>query len=276
MPNASFWETTLLFLASSAAGAVNSVAGGGTLLTFPALLAAGHLHKAANATSTVALWPGQVSSLWGLRREVKESLQGRMASVWQLLGIGSAGGAVGAMLFTRTGETAFRLIVPYLILLSVILFLLQEPLSRRLKAREAAKEEIPTDDTLQISLPVGLFLFGVAVYGGYFGAGMGILILAALGMLGMRDIHRMNGIKAVFTLAINGVTAILFAVGGLVDWRTAGLMAIASLFGGYAGAGIARRLGQQNVRRIVVFIGLSLAVKLFWDMYGAWFIKLVG
>lgn len=276
MPNASFWETTLLFLASSAAGAVNSVAGGGTLLTFPALLAAGHLHKAANATSTVALWPGQVSSLWGLRREVKESLQGRMASVWLLLGIGSAGGAVGAMLFTRTGETAFRLIVPYLILLSVILFLLQEPLSRRLKAREAATEEIPKDDTLQISLPVGLFLFGVAVYGGYFGAGMGILILAALGMLGMRDIHRMNGIKAVFTLAINGVTAILFALGGLVDWRTAGLMAIASLFGGYAGAGIARRLGQQNVRRIVVFIGLSLAVKLFWDMYGAWFIKLVG
>ncbi|MBC8134607.1 MAG: sulfite exporter TauE/SafE family protein [Fibrella sp.] len=272
MPTISLWESTLLFVASAAAGAVNSVAGGGTLLTFPALLAAGHLHKAANATSTVALWPGQASSLWGLRREVKESLQGRMASVWQLLAIGGAGGVVGAILFTRTNETAFRLIVPYLILLSVILFLIQEPLSRRLKAREETGD---TGDTLHLSLPVALFLFGIAVYGGYFGAGIGILTLAALGMLGMRDIHRMNGVKAVFTLAVNGVTVILFSLGGLVNWRTAGLMAIASLIGGYAGAGIARRLGQKNVRRIVVFIGLSLALKLFWDAYGGWLLQMM-
>lgn len=268
MPITSLWEHTLLFLASAAAGAVNSVAGGGTLLTFPALLAAGYLTKSANATSTVALWPGQASSLWGLRREVKESLQGRMAAVWQLLAIGAAGGALGALLFTRTGETAFRLIVPYLILLSVVLFLVQEPLARRMKAREAAPE-VDAGDTLQMSLPVALFLFGVAVYGGYFGAGIGILTLAALGMLGMRDIHRMNGIKAVFTLAVNGITVVLFAVGGLVHWRTAGFMAVASLIGGYAGAGIARRMGQKNVRRVVVAIGLSLAVKLFWDSYGA-------
>ncbi|MBC7807453.1 MAG: sulfite exporter TauE/SafE family protein [Akkermansiaceae bacterium] len=272
MPTTSLWESALLFVASAAAGAVNSVAGGGTLLTFPALLAAGYLHKAANATSTVALWPGQASSLWGLRREVKESLRGRMDSVWQLLAIGGAGGIVGAVLFTRTGETAFRLLVPYLILLSVLLFLVQEPLSRRLKAREA-DGDTPTGDTLQLSFPVALFLFGIAVYGGYFGAGIGILTLAALGMLGMRDIHRMNGVKAVFTLAVNGVTALLFSLGGLVNWRTAGLMAIASLIGGYAGAGIARRMGQKNVRRVVVFIGLSLAVKLLWDAYGMWFLR---
>ena len=271
MPTTPFWESALLFVASAAAGAVNSVAGGGTLLTFPALLAAGHLHKVANATSTVALWPGQVSSLWGLRREVRESLQGRMASVWQLLAIGGAGGVVGAILFTRTGETTFRLIVPYLILLAVVLFLIQEPLSRRLKAREATvPDAADAGDTLRLSIPVALFLFGIAVYGGYFGAGIGILTLAALGMLGMRDIHRMNGVKAVFTLAVNGVTAVLFSLGGFVNWRTATLMAVASLVGGYAGADIARRMGQKNVRRIVVGIGLSLAAKLFWDVYGAW------
>ncbi len=269
MPITSLWESALLFAASAAAGAVNSVAGGGTLLTFPALLAAGNLHKTANATSTVALWPGQVSSLWGLRREVKESLQGRASAVYQLLAIGGAGGIVGAILFTRTGETAFRLVVPYLILLAVILFLIQEPLARRLKAREA-DGNAGTGDTLRLSVPVALFLFGIAVYGGYFGAGIGILTLAALGMLGMRDIHRMNGVKAVFTLAVNGVTAVLFSLGGFVNWGTAALMAVASLIGGYAGAGIARRLGQKNVRRIVVGIGLSLAAKLFWDAYGAW------
>ena len=261
-------HSTLLFASSAAAGAVNSVAGGGTLLTFPALIAAGQTQKAANATSTVALWPGQASSLWGLRREVHESLQGRMSSVLQLLVIGCAGGAAGALLFTHTGETAFQHIVPYLILLSVVLFLLQEPLSRRLKAGTGDRYgEDGAEDTLRLSPPVGLFLFVIAVYGGYFGAGIGILTLSALGLLGMRDIHRMNGVKAVFTLAVNGVTVLLFAFGGLIDWRAAGLMAVASLFGGYAGAGIARRLGQRNVRRVVIAIGVSLALKLFWDAY---------
>lgn len=262
MPNG--WaQTLLLFAASAAAGAINSVAGGGTLLTFPALLAAGYLSTVANATSTVALWPGQISSLWGLRREAKEGVQGSKVSVWILLVVGIVGGALGAYLLTCTHPELFSRIVPYLILLSVAVFLAQEPLSRYLKTRAAQDiNDVETPDTLRLTFPVTIFLFVVAVYGGYFGAGIGILTLAALGLIGMRDIHRMNGIKAFFTLGINVMASILFIQRGIVEWHTVGLMAAGSLFGGYAGAGIARRLGQQNVRRVVVIIGIVLALQL--------------
>ena len=266
MPFTALFHDALLFVASVAAGAINAVAGGGTLLTFPALIAAGQVLKVASATSTTALWPGQASSLWGLRREVRDALRGRSVAVAQLLLIGMVGGGIGAFLFLRTPQTAFGRVVPFLILLSVVLFLAQESLANR-RAALLDKEDAGDTDTLRLSVPVALFLLGIAVYGGYFGAGIGILTLAALGMLGMRDIHRMNGVKAVFTLGINAVAATGFALSGLVNWRIAGLMAAGSLFGGYAGAGVARRIGQANVRRIVVVTGVLLAAKLFWDMY---------
>jgi len=200
-----------------------------------------------------------------LRREVSDGLRGSREAVIALVILGIVGGALGAYLLTKTDPKLFSKIVPYLILMSVAIFLGQEPLSRRLKARaQETASESDTPDILRLNLPVGVFLFLVAVYGGYFGAGIGILTLAALGLVGMRDIHRMNGVKAVFRLGINGVAAMLFVVQGLVDWRMTGLMAIASLFGGYSGAGIARRLGQQNVRRIVVAIGLLLAAKMLF------------
>lgn len=269
----------ILFAASVAAGAINAVAGGGTLLTFPALLAAGALSKIANATSTTALWPGQASSLWGLRREVREALRGRGAGVAQLLLIGVLGGGIGTWLFLHTTEKAFSRIVPFLILLSVVLFLVQEPLSRYRAERKKNNRNVLPDappapnhkpeDSLTLTIPVAAFLLGIAVYGGYFGAGIGILTLAALGMVGMRDIHRMNGVKAVFTLGVNGVAAVGFTASSLVDWRVAGIMAAGSLFGGYAGADIARRLGQKTVRAVVVVTGVTLAAKLFWDMYSA-------
>jgi len=175
------------------------------------------------------------------------------------------GGALGAYLLTKTDPKLFSKIVPYLILASVALFLAQEPLSRWMKVR-AQEATVDTDapDTLRLTVPIGFFLFLVAIYGGYFGAGIGILTLAALGLVGMRDIHRMNGIKALFTIGINGVAALLFVVERLVDWRMTALMAIASIFGGYSGAGIARRIGQKNVRRVVVAIGLLIAAKMIF------------
>lgn len=267
-----------MFAVAAIAGAINSVAGGGTLLTFPALLAAGELSTIANATSTVAVYPGQFSSLFALRSEVKDGVRGSRNSVVALVAIGIAGGAGGAWLVTRTNPAVFNKIVPFLILLAVVLFLVQEPLARWRKAqtaadaaaRDVARQPDVTqepDDTLRLTVPVAAFLLGVAVYGGYFGAGIGILTLAALGFVGMRDIHRMNGVKAVYTLGVNGAAVVLFVWGHLVVWPVAGLMAVGSLVGGYAGAGIARRIGQVNVRRIVVAVGVLSAAKLLWDQF---------
>lgn len=258
------------------AGAVNSVAGGGTLLTFPALLWSGHSAIVANATSTVALWPGQLSSLWGYRREI-----GRSRHVIITLALPSlVGGLTGSLLLLRTPAAAFARLVPYLILLATVLFMIQEPITRTLRTQAAAPVEPEEQDrdagsaVLQNSShsPVGLsrgatlsvllFQYGIAIYGGYFGAGIGILMLAALGVLGFRNIHQMNGLKNINGLCINAVAASLFVWNGLVDWRLALWMALGSIMGGYAGAGAAQRIGQRNVRRAIILIGFALSLSL--------------
>jgi len=273
-------QQTLLLVASGAAGAINSVAGGGTLLTFPALLAAGQLAINASATNTVALWPGQASSLWGYRDDIRRS----RGVIMPLVFVGLAGGAFGAWLLTQTPASVFDRAVPFLILLATALFIAQEPISRWQKSRAArsmgvsdfaasdtsgdtiaAKETVaaaPPAPLSRLTPGAALFLLFVAVYGGYFGAGIGILTLAAFGLMGMTDIHQMNGVKAAFTLGANGTAAVVFMAKGMVDWRVAGVMTVGSLIGGYAGAGIARRMGQKNVRRLVIAIGLTLSLSL--------------
>jgi uncharacterized membrane protein YfcA len=285
-----WYQYPLLFLVAAVAGAVNSVAGGGTLLTFPALVWAGQfapawagqVEKLANATSTVALWPGQLGSLWGYRREI-----GRSHTAIALLAVPSfLGGLAGALLLLGTANETFASLVPYLILTATLLFAVQRPLSRWQRSR--GKEEggrtneqggtpgtggpsslilHPSSFPLARWTVVLAFQFFVAVYGGYFGAGIGILMLAAFGFLGLTNIHRMNGLKNTGGLCINAVAAILFIVNGLVDWRLAPLMAAGSILGGYAGAGTARRIGQENVRRIVVLIGLGLTIAMFVRAY---------
>ncbi|MDX1933320.1 MAG: sulfite exporter TauE/SafE family protein [Capsulimonadales bacterium] len=256
-------EILLLVSASAVAGAINSVAGGGTLLTFPALLAAGHASTIANATSTTALWPGQVSSLFGYRKEIRHNVR----AIVPLLVIGLAGGAVGAYLLTVTSPALFDRIVPFLILGATALFMAQEPISRWQKSRRPPETDgkpvsPETPEKLHLTPGIVLFLLGISVYGGYFGAGIGILTLAALGLCGLTHIHQMNGIKNIFTLGINGIAIVLFITQGLVRWDTAGLMVVGSLVGGYAGAGIARRIGQKNVRRLVILIGIALSLSL--------------
>lgn len=261
----------LLFITAALGGAVNSVAGGGTLLTFPALLWVGHttpllfwgdqVEKIANATSTVALWPGQLGSLWGYRKEIKESRK----AILRLGAPSLIGGALGAYLLLRTPSKTFAHLVPFLILTATLLFLIQEPLSRWQRARSANVD--PTarrDDALPTGAWAGVifFQFLVAIYGGYFGAGIGILMLAALGFMGFTNIHHMNGLKNINGLCINLVAAIIFIVKGLVDWHIALLMASGAILGGYFGAGTARRIGQRNVRRIVIFIGFALTLSL--------------
>ena len=272
------WQHNLiLVLAAAVAGMVNSVAGGGTLLTFPALLSAGFDAVIANATSTVALWPGQLSSLWGYRKELG---QNRTAIV--RLAIPSLlGGSLGAWLLLHTPHSIFGHIVPFLILLATALFMAQEPLARWQRTRAektsalsaSAANPSPAEDVSSpaASAPAGepspsawagvmVFQFFVAIYGGYFGAGIGIMMLATLGFMGFTNIHQMNGLKNINGLCINAVASVLFITSGQVNWHIALMMAVGSIIGGYAGAGTARRIGQRNVRRVIIGIGLVLAV----------------
>ena len=251
------WQEVLIAAAAFAAGLINAVAGGGTLVSFPALLWAGRDPVFANATSTVALWPASLAGAYGFRRELKGGRR------WVLLfGAPSlAGGVLGAVLLLRTPSETFGRLVPFLILFATLLLALQEPLARRL----GAGREEGAPPTRRWLAGAAFFQFLVGVYGGYFGAGIGILMLAALGLLGFDDIHRMNALKNLLAILINGVAAAYFVFSGAVVWADVLVMTFAAVAGGYAGARLAYRLGRPFVRRAVVVIGLVMAVALFFQ-----------
>lgn len=244
----------LVALAALAGAAVNSIAGGGTLLTFPALLALGIPPVTANATSTVALWTASLSSVLGYRSELAG------AGAWtRRFAIPSVlGGLTGAILLLATPERWFERLVPWLILGATALFALQGVIVRfgRRHARRATFAE-DTGTLTPPPLPFLLYQFVVAVYGGYFGAGMGILMLAALGFMGLTNIHRMNGLKNMAGTCINATAACAFAVRGVVNWPVAGTMAVAAMAGGYLGARMAQRVPQVWVRRAITAIGVA-------------------
>jgi uncharacterized membrane protein YfcA len=242
------------FLAAFIAGAVNSVAGGGTMLTFPVLIALGLPPIIANTTNTVGIWPGSVGSIWGFRRELA-----RIPGIMRWLLIPAClGGAVGAMLLRMTPSGLFDRIIPWLILFATVLFILQTPIQKKLKSVEAAHEAGTRWMTLAMFVQAI-----VAVYGGYFGAGMSIMMLSILGVLGMTDILEMSAMTSLLALCVNGVAGLIFARAGLVFWPYALAMAVGSVTGGYGAAGVARRIGRTAVRRFVIFIGLSIAVVMF-------------
>jgi uncharacterized membrane protein YfcA len=245
----------VLIPAAFIAGAVNSIAGGGTLISFPALLWIGRNPIVANATNTVALWPASFAGMVGFRRELATIRRWLL-----LLTIPSLlGAALGAWLLLRTPTKTFEHIVPILILTATLLLATQELISRKLGVIARAHEN-PRPGWV---IFVFVFQFIVAVYGGYFGAGMGILMLAALGLIGLTDMHQMNGLKNLLSICINGVAAVYFSISGAVSWHDAWTMMIAGMIGGYIGARIARRLGRKFVRIAVVVIGLVMTVALF-------------
>jgi uncharacterized protein len=245
-----FASSVVLLLAAFLAGAINSIAGGGTLLSFPALVWLGRDPILANATNSVALWPGSLAGVVGFRREVASARR------WLLfLTIPSLlGGTAGAILLLNTSSTTFSNIVPFLILGATLLLAAQEMITNKLQVVAHGHRWIAA---------AMLFQFLVGIYGGYFGAGMGILMLAALGLIGLTDLHQMNGLKNLMAICINGVAAIYFAFSGAVLWRDAGMMAGASIVGGFLGAKVARRLGRNFVRGLVVAIGLTMTVALW-------------
>jgi uncharacterized protein len=249
------WSTLiLLFLSAMGAGVINSMAGGGTLLTFPSLLAAGVSPVAANATSTVALMPGSFSAGWAYRDEVGGF--GKRAIVW-LMAASALGGLIGATLVTAAGDALFRRMVPWLILGATALFIVQGPLQhlreRRARTSPAAVERAFEGRHLW-ALVCAHFL--VSVYGGFFGAGMGILILAELGFAGLANIHQMNALKSFGAVLINLTAALAFLAGGQVHLRLAVVMAAGAILGGWGGGKLAQRIGQRSVRWIVVAVGV--------------------
>ena len=244
----------MAFGAAFLAGAINSVAGGGTLVSFPALIWLGLDSVTANATSTVAIWPGTVGSAWGYRRE----LGGAEPRFLALIVPSLVGGLAGAVLLRRTPTATFDHMVPYLILFATLLFMAQEPIQRKLGSAERKRHE-----SRAWFVSVLCFQLLVGLYGGYFGAGIGILMLAALSIMGLRDIHEMNSLKVVFGGSVNGIAAAYFIWARMVYWPYVLLMAVAAIAGGYGGAGVARRIGQTAVRRIVIAIGFGMALSLF-------------
>ncbi|HEV7919693.1 MAG TPA: sulfite exporter TauE/SafE family protein [Thermoanaerobaculia bacterium] len=248
-------EIAIISIATLVAGIINSIAGGGTLLSFPALLWIGRNPIAANATNSVALWPGSLAGAIGFRRELAGLPR------WLLLLTIPAviGGIIGALLLLHTPEKLFTRIVPWLILAATLLLAAQEVISRWFRSFASANER-PARGWVIFAFTFQLL---VAIYGGYFGAGQGILMLAALGLIGLTDMHQMNGLKNLLATCVNGVAAICFAISGAVLWRDAAIMAVAAILGGYLGARIARRLGRGFVRWAVVTIGLVMTVALF-------------
>ncbi len=241
------------FAAAFLAGAVNSVAGGGTLITFPTLVWLGLPSVIANATNTLAIWPGSLGGMWGYRRELRQA----PSRMWALVVPSLVGGILGAILLRFTPPAVFDVLVPYLILFATLLFMAQEPIQRKLKTTQSARHA-----TTRWLAGAIVFQFFVALYGGYFGAGIGILMLAALSIMGLTDIYQMNGLKNFFALCINGVAALYFVWAHMIHWPDAILMAMAAIAGGYGSAGIARRLGPRTVRRIVIGIGFAMTLSL--------------
>jgi uncharacterized membrane protein YfcA len=243
----------ILALTALAAGAQNSLAGGGTLYTFPALEYFIGAVKA-NATSTVALVPGSIAGAWGFRGELQPS---HRWLTW-LVPPSLVGGAFGTWLVVAFPENIFKILVPWLILLATALFLFQPWIARLVGAGKPHAEP-----SAAVKLGVVFFQFLVAVYGGYFGAGIGILMISSLSLMGLGDIHRVNALKTVLAACINLVSVAIWALHGLVVWKFVPFMALAAILGGYLGARFSRRLNKSLLRWLIIAIGFGLAAYYF-------------
>jgi uncharacterized membrane protein YfcA len=245
-----------LFAAAFVAGALNSVAGGGSLISFPALVAFGQPAILANATNTAALWPGSLSSAVAYRRQ-----SGLYTGLLPTLVLPSVvGGLLGALVLVSTPPELFDRVVPFLVLFATALFAVGDSISRWTGSAARRDGHVTTGGR------VWGFVFQllVATYGGYFGAGIGILMLASLSVMGLRDIHRMNGLKTILGTLINVIAFVFFAIEGLVVWPLAALMTVGAIGGGYLGARAAMRVDRRHVRYFVIGVGLVVSGWLFY------------
>lgn len=248
------FQMATLLLAAAAAGAINSVAGGGSFISFPALLLMGVPPITANATNTTALWPGTIASVGAYRRELAAQRRG----IVLFSAISMLGGLLGALLLLRTRESTFEALIPYLLLAATLVFAFSPRITQLTRRLGSSGREGPLRRAAILAL-----YFLVAVYGGFFGAGLGILTLAVLGMLGLENIHEMNALKTLQASLVNGVAVATFVIAGAVNWPLALVMTVGAIAGGYGGAAIARRVSPKIVRGIVIAISVALTAYFF-------------
>ena len=256
------WHWLWLSVAAFLAGVLNAVAGGGSFLSFPAMLSMKMLPVQANATNTVALWPGQLTSIAAYREDICKNF--RLALPMGFAGL--LGGAAGAVVLLNTPQMTFLHLVPWLLLVSASIFALCGPVSGWLERRILARRKgaIAGDPHPPRRLPVFLSTITVCFYIGYFGAGAGFLLITLLSLFGYRDLHEINALKVVSVLMANGVAFVIFVVNGQVVWRYCLPAMAACAIGGYTSARFGRLVPQQVLRGMVVFIGLSMAAWFFW------------
>ncbi len=244
-------EALVLVLAGLAAGGVNAVAGGGSLVSFPALLAIGLPPLAANVTNSVAIWPGYVGTGWGYRDLLRT--QGRRVLV--LAPAAVLGSVLGCLLLLVTSEEAFARVVPWLVILGALLLAVQGRVTDHVRRWPGGGSDVRSP-----LLHVGLVV--AATYGAYFGGGLGVVLLVVLGLFVADDLQRLNALKSVLSLVINGVALVAFALFGPVDWASVAVLAPAALLGGYAGAHVAQRLSPGLLRAAVVVLGVGVGIAL--------------
>jgi uncharacterized protein len=248
----------LLFIAAAVAGAINAVAGGGTLISFPAAIAWGLPSTIANATNTVAMSPGAFASAWAYRRELRADF----GLALRLAAPSIAGAIAGALILHRTSQRLFDLVVPWLVLGATLIILLQNALRGG-----TGDETLPPTASRRRLAGVLFGQLAVGMYGGYFGAAMGIVMLAALSVVVPGDIQRRNAVKNFLGALINGVAAVYFLVAGLVSAPAALTMIAGAIAGGLVGGRLARRASPRIVRAVVVAIGLGLSALLAYRSY---------
>ncbi|WP_297359941.1 sulfite exporter TauE/SafE family protein [Thauera sp.] len=252
----SLFEIALIGIAAFAAGAVNSVAGGGTFFSFPALLAIGVPPVIANASNSVSLWPGSLAGAWAFRRELKRFSR----SLPMLSVVAFVGGIGGGLLLLATSNAAFATLIPWLLLLATVLFAFSAQISALVR-----KWKPPAADADERHIGPGGYVFqlAVSVYGGFFGAGMGILMIAALAIQGFKDVHEINALKNWLSAVIYSVAVATFVIADAVSWPHTLVMLVTATIGGYWGAAVARKLPALWLRRFIIAVGGVLTVYYF-------------
>jgi uncharacterized membrane protein YfcA len=250
------WHWVWLVVAAFLAGLLNAVAGGGSFLSFPALLGMNILPVQANATNTVALWPGQLTSIAAYRNDVRNNLRSAV-----LMGTaGLLGGTAGAVVLLNTPQRTFMHLVPWLLLVAATFFAISGPVSRWLERRKGRMQKVAEPKRV----PLFFAALAVSFYVGYFGAGAGFLFMTMLALFGYQDIHDINAMKVVTTTLANGVAFVIFVVDKQVVWRYCLLAMVVCAIGGYTSASLARKVPQPVLRALVVVIGLSMAAWFFY------------
>lgn len=248
-------DASLLFAAAGLAGTMNSVAGGGSFISFPALIFTHVLPIPANATSTVALWPGTVASAGAYRERFPKDFK----ILVEMIATSVTGGTLGALVLLRTPQSTFMRFVPYLFLLATLLLIFGKKFADWVERIFRTSEQ----PRWLVVVASNFFQFLIALYGGFFGAGIGIMMLALLTMLRMEDIHAMNALKTLLNAAINGAAVITFIVAGAVLWPQALVMLVGAVAGGYGGAYFAQKLDPKLVRRFVIAVGICMSAYFF-------------